>query len=123
MALSDRQRHDAYEALAATFADRTDLVIEMLRPAHDLATTADVTSATELLRRDLDEQMAALRHDLEAQIGGLRHDLEAMETRLTLATERMVHDAFAAQTRTLVFGLVGAFVLTALTNVLTVALG
>ena len=53
MALSDRQRHDAYEALAATFADRTDLVIEMLRPAHDLATTADVTSATELLRRDL----------------------------------------------------------------------
>ena len=46
-----------------------------------------------------------------------------METRLTLATERMVHEAFAAQTRTLVFGLVGAFVLTALTNVLTVALG
>ena len=123
MALSDRQRHDAYEALAATFADRTDLVIEMLRPAHDLATTADVTSETELLRRDVGRQIASLRHDLEAQIGGLRHDVEAMETRLTLATERAVHEAFAAQTRTLVFGLVGAFVLTALTNVLTVALG
>lgn len=119
MPLSDRQRHDAYEALSATFADRTDLVIEMLRPAHDLATAADVTSATELLRGDLGREIAALRHE----ISGLRHDLEAMENRLTLATERLVHDAFAAQTRILVFGLVAAFVLTALTNVLTVALG
>ena len=35
MPLTDRQRHDAYEALAETFADRTDLVIEMLRTDHD----------------------------------------------------------------------------------------
>ena len=38
MALTDRQRHDAYEALAEAFADRTDLVIEMLRSAFGAQT-------------------------------------------------------------------------------------
>ena len=82
------------------------------------------------MRHDLSEEIASVRNDLGIEItsvrhevNDLRHDMEAMETRLTLATERMVHEAFAAQTRTLVVGLVAAFVLTALTNVLTVALG
>lgn len=125
MALSDRQRHEAYEALTDAFAERTDLVIEMLRPAHDLATTTDVDA----VRRDLGQQVESLRREVGRQFAGVqnefagvRHELAEMEARLSLSFERRINEAFAAQTRTLVLGLVGAFMLTALTNVLAVML-
>ena len=146
MALSDRQRHEAYEALTDAFAERTDLVIEMLRPAHDLATTTDIDA----VRRDLGQQVESLRREVGRQFAGVqnefagvqnefvgvqnefagvrhefaavRHELAEMEARLSLSFERRINEAFAAQTRTLVLGLVGAFMLTALTNVLAVRL-
>lgn len=125
MALSDRQRHEAYEALTDAFAERTDLVIEMLRPAHDLATTTDVDA----VRRDLGQQVESLRREVGRQFAGVqnefagvRHELAEMEARLSLSFERRINEAFAAQTLTLVLGLVGAFMLTALTNVLAVML-
>lgn len=140
MALSDRQRHEAYEALTDAFAERTDLVIEMLRPAHDLATTTDVDA----VRRDLGQQVESFRREVGREFAGVqnefagvqnefagvrhefaavRHELAEMEARLSLSFERRINEAFAAQTRTLVLGLVGAFMLTALTNVLAVVLG
>ena len=91
MALTDRQRHDAYEALAETFADRTDLVIEMLRTDHDHLVTKD--------------------------------DLALMEARLTAAFERQVHEAFGAQTRTMLISLISALVLIVATNALAVFAG
>ena len=43
--LTERDRHDAYEALQQAFGDRTDTVIELLRPDHDaLATKEDLAS-------------------------------------------------------------------------------
>ncbi|MDZ7674566.1 MAG: hypothetical protein U5K30_05810 [Acidimicrobiales bacterium] len=148
MALSDRQHHDAYEALTEAFADRTDLVIEMLRTDHaHLATKSDLDP----VRGGIDEvrlDVAGVRHDVETlqtEVTGIRHDVETLQTevtgirhdvattlhsemghlevRLLAEVDRRVHDAFAAQTRTLMIGLVMAFVLTALTNVLTVTLG
>jgi len=91
MALTDRQRHDAYEALAEAFADRTDLVIEMLRTDHDHLVTKD--------------------------------DLALMEARLTASFERQVHEAFGAQTRTMLISLISALVLIVATNALAVFAG
>jgi predicted ATPase with chaperone activity len=91
MALTDRQRHDAYEALAEAFADRTDLVIEMLRSDHDHLATKD--------------------------------DLALLEARLTATFERQVHDAFGAQTRTMLISLISALVLIVATNALAVVAG
>lgn len=91
MALTDRQRHDAYEALSEAFADRTDLVIEMLRSDHDhLATKAD---------------------------------LALLEARLTATFERQVHEAFGAQTRTMLISLVSALVLIVATNAMAILAG
>ena len=101
----------------------------MLRPADDLATKADIeTTRHELgqqigaLRSDVTHEIGALRSDVTREFAAVRHELVEMESRLTLTTERLVHEAFATQTRTLVLGLVGAFLLTASTNVLTIAL-
>ena len=98
MPLTDRQRHDAYEALAETFADRTDLVIEMLRTDHDHLVT---------------------KHDLAL----VKDDLALMEARLTAAFERQVHEAFGAQTRTMLISLISALVLNVATNALAVFAG
>ncbi len=91
MALTDRQRHDAYEALAEAFADKTDLVIEMLRSDHDQLATKD--------------------------------DLALLEARLTASFARQVHDAFGAQTRTMLISLISALVLIVATNALAVFAG
>ena len=98
MALTDRQRHDAYEALAEAFADRTDLVIEMLRSDHDHLAT---------------------KHDLAL----VRDDLALMEARLTATFDRQVHEAFGAQTRTMLISLISALVLIVATNALAVFVG
>lgn len=93
MSLTDRERHDAYEALAEAFGDRTDSVITMLR-----------ADTTEFLTKD------------EFRISMARLDAQFAEQRLEFRME--IHEAFAAQTRTLVFGLITAVVLVALTNAL-----
>lgn len=95
MALTDRQRHDAYEALAEAFADRTDLVIEMLRTDHDHLVTKD----------------------------HLEQRLDLLEARLTASFERQIHEAFGAQTRTMLVSLISALVLIVATNAFAVLAG
>ena len=61
MPLTERDRHDAYEALQQAFGDHTDTVIELLRPDHDqLATKEDLA----LLRADLRVEIAAVRTEM-----------------------------------------------------------
>lgn len=98
VSLTDRERHDAYEALAETFGDRTDTVIAMMR-----------TDAQEFLTRD------------EFRVAMARMDSQFAELRVDF--KREINDAFAAQTRTLVIGLITAVILIALTNGLAIVTG
>lgn len=79
-------------------ATRTDSVITMLR-----------TDTTEILTKD------------ECKIAMARVDAQFSEQRLEFRKE--IHEAFSAQTRTLVIGLITAVVLVALTNALAIVAG
>ena len=109
MPLTERDRHAAYEALQQAFGDHTDAVIELLRLDHDrLATKDDLSSGLAELRAE----MAELRSDLRTEMADLRVQFN---TDITAA--------FAAQTRTLVIGLISAVILIALSNALAVVAG
>jgi len=98
MALTDRQRHNAYEALVETFGDQTDSVISMLRTdTHEFLTKEEFR----LAMARVDTQFADLRVEFK----------------------REINDAFGAQTRTLVISLVTAVFLIALTNALAILAG
>ena len=84
-----------YEALTNASGDRTDSVITMLR-----------ADTTEFLTED------------EFQIAMARLDAQFAEQRAEFRTE--IHEAFSAQTRTLVIGLITAVVLVALTHALAI---
>lgn len=124
MSLTDREHHDAYEALQGAFGENTDAVIRMLRPDDSqLVTKDDLAGATATLRTEMAEirtemktQMADLRTEMKTEMADLRADLvSTFELRIT--------EAFQAQTRTLMLGLVVAVVLMALSNSLALALG
>ena len=105
MPLTERDRHDAYEALQQAFRDRTDSVIELLRPDHDRLATKD---------------------DLSVGLSGLRAEMADLRTEMAELRVQFNQDittAFAAQTRTLVLGLISAVVLIALSNALAVLAG
>lgn len=156
MPLTERERHDAYEALQRTFGDTTDVVIQLLRPDHEkLATKDDLALTTATLRgemahlrtemadlrtelktemADLRIGMGDLRTELKIDMGDLRTELKIdmadlrTDLRTDMATLRVdltseLHTAFAAQTRTLVIGLISAVLLIAVTNALTVLVG
>lgn len=109
MPLTEHDRHDAYEALRETFGERTDVVIELLRPDHEhLATRNDLQVGLAEVRME----MAELRTELKTEMA---------ELRVAFASE--INTAFAAQTRTLVIGLVASVVLVALSNALAVLAG
>ena len=109
MPLTERDRHAAYEALQQAFGDHTDAVIELLRPDHQrLATKDDLSSGVAELRAE----MAELRSDLRTEMAELRVQFN---TDITAA--------FAAQTRTLIIGLISAVILIALSNALAVVAG
>lgn len=108
MALTERERHDAYEALHAAFGDHTETVIRLLRPDDELVTKADLAVTTGVLRTE----MADLRTELKTEMAELR-----------VQFSNDIQTAFAAQTRTLMIGLVIAFMMVALTNTLTVLVG
>ena len=98
MALTDRQRHDAYEALVNTFGDQTDTVISMLRTdTHDFLTKDEFRQAMARIDTRFAEQRVEFR--------------------------REINEAFGAQTRTLVIGLITAVLLIALTNALAIVVG
>lgn len=105
MPLTERDRHDAYEALQQAFGDHTDTVIELLRPDHErLATKDDIG--------ELRVEMADLRTVLKTEIADLRTEFRTD-----------INTAFAAQTRTMMIGLISAVVLIALSNALAVLAG
>jgi len=105
MPLTERDRHDAYEALQQAFGDRTDSVIELLRPDHDRLAT----------KEDLGVGLASLR----AEMAELRTEMADLRVQFN----QDITAAFAAQTRTLVLGLISAVVLIALSNALAVLAG
>jgi hypothetical protein len=123
MPLTERDRHDAYEALQQAFGNHTDTVIELLRPDHDRLATKDDIGAIRVEMADLRTEMADLRTDLRTEMADLRTDLrtEMADLRTEFRTE--INNAFAAQTRTMVIGLVSAVLLIALSNTLAVLVG
>lgn len=113
MSLTERERHDAYEALHAAFGDTTDNVIRMFRTEHeDLATKDDLA----LTRAELKTEMA----DLRTEMAGLRTELKTEMGELRVQFSNDITTAFAAQTRTMTIALVASVILIALTNTLTV---
>jgi len=116
MPLTERDRHDAYEALQQAFGDRTDSVIQLLRPDHDrLATKDDLSVGLSGLRAEM--------ADLRTEMADLRTELRTEMAELRVQFNQDIATAFAAQTRTLVLGLVSAAVLIALSNALAVLAG
>ena len=104
MPLTERQRHDAYEALHQAFGDHTDTVIDLLRPDHDhLATRED-------LRLGLT--------DVRVEINDVR--VEMAELRTELKTE--MRDLTTGQTRTMMLGLVGSITALTVTQLIVAAL-
>ena len=120
MPLTERDRHDAYEALHQAFGDHTDSVIELLRADHDrLATKEDVALGLAELRTE----MADLRADLRSEMAELRTDVRTEMAELRVQFTHDITAAFAAQTKTLVIGLISAVILIALSNALAVVAG
>ena len=120
MPLTERERHDAYEALRRTFGESTDAVIHLLRPDHeDLVTKDDLAVTTAALRGE----MAELRTELKTEMADLRTELKTDVAALRVDLMSELHTAFAAQTRTLVIGLISAVLLIAVSNTLTVLVG
>jgi hypothetical protein len=114
--LTERDRHAAYEALQQAFGDHTDAVIELLRPDHDrLATKDDLALAVADLRSEIGDvrtEMADLRTELRTEMANLRAEFH-----------HDIREAFSAQTRTLLIGLISAVILIALSNTLAVVAG
>lgn len=123
MPLTERERHDAYEVLHTTFGEHTDTVIQLLRPDHEhLATRDDVALLASDVRTEtavLRTEMAELRTELKTEMADLRTDMG--DLRMAFAAD--INTAFAAQTRTMVIGLVSAVLLIALSNALAVLAG
>ena len=97
MPLTERDRHDAYEALQQAFGDHTDTVIELLRPDHDQLVT---------------------KEDLALGLAGVR--TEMAELRTELKTE--MRDLTSGQTRTMMLGLVGSITALSITQLVIAAL-
>lgn len=111
MPLTERQRHDAYEALYQAFGDHTDTVIELLRPDHDhLATREDLR----LGLADLHTEIA----DVRVEIGEVRTEMAVLRTELK--TE--MRDLTTGQTRTMMLGLVGSITALTVTQLIVAAL-
>ncbi len=109
MPLTERDRNAAYQALQQTFGESTDAVIELLRPDHDrLATKEDLA----LGLAEVHSEMSDLRTELRTEMADLR-----------VQFNRDITTAFAAQTRTLVIGLISAVLLIAMSNALAVVVG
>jgi len=127
MPLTERERHDAYEALHRTFGDSTDAVIQLLRPDHDqLATKDDLALTTATLRGEMAElrtEMAELRTELKTEMAELRTDLKTEMAGLRVEFSTEINTAFAAQTRTMIIGLVSAVLLVVLSDTLNALLG
>lgn len=104
MPLTERQRHDAYEALHQAFGDHTDTVIELLRPDHDHLATR--------------EYLTLGLSDVRAEIADVR--VEMAELRTELKTE--MRDLTAGQTRTMMLGLVGSITALTVTQLIIAAL-
>ena len=106
MPMTESERHELYEIAKNEVSDRfAELMINALPPDTDRLATKD--------------DLAVLGSDLRTEIADLR--TEMAELRLSVSTE--IHEAFRAQTRTLVMGLVASVLLIALTNTLTVLVG
>lgn len=123
MALSEQDRHDAFDALKSAFGDQTEAVIKMLRPDDDrLATKDDVALSAAGVRADF-AQLRGEFGELRGEFGELRGEfgeLRAEMAEMRVGLEVRITDAFQAQTRALVIGLVVAVFLIALSNTVTV---
>ena len=116
MTLTERQRHDAYDALHQTFGDHTDTVIQMLRPEHDnLVTKADLAIGLGTVRTE----MADLRTDLKTEMADLRTELGTGLANLRIEFKVEINEALTAQTRTMMIGLISAIFIIALSNALS----
>lgn len=99
MSMTEPERHEFYELAKREVSDRfAELMIKAVPPDPERLATKDDLA---VLGSDLRTEMAELRGDLRNEI----------------------HDAFQAQTRVLLVGLIVSVVLIAFTNTLTVLVG
>ncbi len=129
MPLTERQRHDAYEALHHAFGDHTDTVIELLRPDHDhLATRQDLTLGLAELRdeiTDVRSEIADVRAeiaDVRVEMAGLRTELKTEMAELRTELKAEMRDLTTGQTRTMMLGLVGSITALTVTQLIVAAL-
>lgn len=141
MSLTERDRHDAYEALQDTFGARTDIVIAMLQPATNLVTKDDLAVIDAAIRRDmsvlrdglrgeladlrtgLKTEMADLRADLKTEMADLRTEVRTDIKGLEVALGERISAATQYQVRSMLLTIMGAVVLVLLAEVLRTAIG
>ena len=96
---------------------RTELKTEMA----DLRTELKTEMAD--LRTELRTEMGQLRTEFKTEMGQLRTDLRTDVAQLRVDFAGEINAAFAAQTRTMIIGLVSAVILIAFSNALAVLAG
>lgn len=126
MTLTERERHDAYEALQGAFGPRTDIVIAMLQPATELATRDDLAVARAELRSEMSElrtEMSDLRTELRTEMADLRTDVGQRISGMQATMEVRITDGFQHQTRSLLFMIMGSVLLLILAQALRDLIG
>ncbi len=121
MSMTEPERHEFYELAKREVSDRfAELMIKAVPPDPERLATKDDLA---VLGSDLRTEMAELRGELRNEMAVLRGDLRTEMAELRGDLRNEIHDAFQAQTRVLLVGLIVSVVLIAFTNTLTVLVG
>jgi len=118
MTISEQSRHAMYVQLESVLGQEAALILmEHLPPVGwaDVATKRDLDQLHTLMQRDLALGMAQLRGDLRGEIGqlgtGLRSEMSQLGTDFRREMGELrgeMFDRMTAQTRTLVFTVLGS---------------
>ncbi len=105
MTIDERSRHQLFARLQEVLgSDEATTLMEHLPPLGwaDVATKRDLDQLSVATKRDLDQFAVAIKHELDQ----LRLDLDLVEQRMTAA----FRSELLAQTRTIIFALLGTVI-------------
>ncbi|MGH9041836.1 MAG: hypothetical protein ACRDZ3_16580 [Acidimicrobiia bacterium] len=118
MVLDERSRHELYLMLEQVLgAEPAQTLMEHLPPVGwaDVATKRDLDQLAAGTKRDLDQLAAGTKRDLEQLETRVNQRFEALDEKLELRCEALEHKMIgalqgelAAQTRTVVFAVLGS---------------